>query len=335
MHCDRRSGRAATLAALVLPLALPCLLLAIASPAAAAETKSPKTRTAPPQATKPPAAKTMPKPPEEDLSLARSILRNADFLVACERGDSIEVRRYLKEGIDPNVTRASGATALQYAVAGRHSDVVKLLLAAKADPNKDSFGLMPLFLASENGDLDSVKALLAAGAKVDAPLRAVDEDMKARDGDTALMACGSPTGKASVVKALLGAGADVNAKAKNGKTSVMQAVAAENLDVLRALLEAKADVTARMPPPEDMDALTIAVGKRRGDIVKLLLDAGADPEVKLDGEVSMLEFATLSEQPEVAALLRKAGAKEPPAERLAALRQAAKEAAADDEAEEN
>lgn len=333
MRCARFPGRAATFAALVLPLALPCLFLPIASPAAAAETKSPKTKAAQAPA-KPPAPKTIPKPPEEDLSLAKSILRNADFLVACEQGDSIEVRRYLKEGIDPNVTRASGATALQYAVAGRHSDVVKLLLAAKADPNKDSFGLMPLFLASENGDLDSVKALLAAGAKVDAPLHAVDEDMKAREGDTALMACGSATGKASVVKALVGAGANVNARAMNGKTAVMQAVAAENVEVLRALLEAKADVTVRMPPPEDMDALTIAVGKRRGDLVKLLLDAGADPEVKLDGEVSMLEFATLSEQPDVAALLRKAGAKEPSAERLAALRQAAKEAAAEDAAEE-
>lgn len=335
MPNDRFPGRAARFAAPLLPvlLALPCLVLLSSSPATAAEKKTATTaKAAPAKGTKTP-PKTMPVPSEEDLSLAKSILRNADFLVACEEGDSVEVRRYLKEGMDPNVTRSSGASALQYAVAGRHSDVVKLLLAAKADPNKDTFGLMPLFLAAENGDLDSVKALIAAGAKVDAPLHAVDEDMKAREGDTPLMACGSATGKASVVKALVAAGANVDAKAQNGKTAVMQAVAAENVDVLRALVEAKADVKVRMPPPEDMDALTIAVGKRRADIVKILLDAGADPEVKLDGEVSMLEFATLSEQPDVAALLRKAGAKEPDPAHLAALRKAAKEAAAEDEGE--
>lgn len=269
-------------------------------------------------------------PSDEDLSLAKNILRNADFLAACEQGDSIEVRRSLKEGIDPNVARSSGATALSYAVAGRHSDVVKLLLSAKADPNRDSFGLFPLFLASENGDLESVKALITAGANVNAPLHAVDEDMKAREGDTPLIACGSATGKASVVKALVAGGADVNQKASNGKTAVMQAVAAENAEVLRALIEGKADVKVRMPPPEDMDALTLAIGKRRADLVRLLLDAGADPEVMLDSEVRMLEFALLSEQPDVAALLRKAGAKEPDPVRLAELRKAAQDAAEQD-----
>jgi ankyrin repeat protein len=317
---------AALLGAGIAFLLSPSSLLAAPKPASSA----PPPRTSKPAKPAGP-AKPVPKPTEADLSVAKSILRNADFLVACEKGDSVEVRRYLKEGIDPNVSRSSGATALSYAVAGRHSDVVKLLLAAGADPNRDSFGLAPLFLASENGDLDSVKALLAAGAKVGAPLRAIDEDMKVRDGDTALMACGSAGGKASVVRALLAAGADVNAKAKNGKTAVMQAAAAENVEVLRALLEAKADVKARMPPPEDMDALTIAVGKRRADIVRLLLEAGADPDVKLDGEVRMLEFAILSEQPDVAALLRKAGAKDPDPERLTALRQAAREAADEEE----
>lgn len=317
-------------AAVAVASVLCCLLAGLAllpAPATAATRKS--------SAKPPPAKPAAPKPSDDDLSVAKSILRNADFLVACEQGDSIEVRRYLKEGMDPNVSRASGATALSYAVAGRHSDVVKLLLAAKADPNRDSFGLAPLFLASENGDLDSVKALLAAGAKVNAPLHAVDEDMKVREGDTALMACGSTTGKASIVKALVAAGADVNQKALNGKTAVMQAVAAENVEVLRALVDAKADVKVRMPPPEDMDALTIAVGKRRADLVKLLLEAGADPEVKLDGEVSMLEFALLSEQPDVAAVLRKAGAKEPDPARLDALRSAAREAAAEDAEEES
>ena len=304
--------------------ALACCLALAAADAGAASKKSANAAPA-----KAPAPK-LTMPSDEDLSLAKGILRNADFLVACENGDSVEVRRYIKEGIDPNVARSSGATALSYAVAGRHSDVVKLLLDAKADPNRDSFGLLPLFQAAENGDLASVKSLLAAGAKVNAPLHAVDEDLKAREGDTALMACGSPTGKASVVKALVAAGGDVNQKAKNGKTAVMQAVAAENVEVLRALVESKADVTVRMPPPEDMDALTIAVGKRRADLVKLLLDAGADPEVRLDGEVRMLEFALLSDQPDVAALLRKAGAKEPDPARLAELKRQAQEAAEQD-----
>ena len=68
-----------------------------------------------------------------------------------------------------------------------------------------------------------------------------------------------------------------------------------------------------------------AVGKSNADMVTMLIDAGADPTVKMDDEVTLLEFAILSEQPAVAAKLRKAGLPEPGAERIKALRKAATE----------
>jgi ankyrin repeat protein len=277
---------------------------------------------------KPSAVKPLPKqkPRPEEIDAVKGIMKNADLLVACERGDVAKVRTLLKEGVDPNATRTSGASALAYAVAGKHREVVSVLLDAKADPNRASAGLFPLFLAAENGDVEIVKRLLVAGADPNARLRAVDQDMKAREGDTALMAAGAPSGTASVVKALLGSGADVNAKAVNGKTAVMQAVAAENLGVLRALLDAKPDLSARMTEEDaEFDALTLAVGKGNAGIVGMLLDAGADARVKMDDEVTLLEFAILSQQLDVAAKLRKAGIPEPSAQRLAALRKAAAE----------
>jgi ankyrin repeat protein len=105
----------------------------------------------------------------------------------------------------------------------------------------------------------------------------------------------------------------------------MQAVVSENIAVLKVLLDAKADVKGTMAAPEEIDALSLAVGKSRADMVKLLLAAGADPMVRIDGEVSLLEFAILSEQPEVAALLRKAGVPEPSKARIAELKKAASE----------
>lgn len=263
--------------------------------------------------------------PADQASAIQSILRNADLLVACESGNAIEVRKLLGEGVDPNARRNSGATALSYAVAGRHTEVVRALLDAKADPNRTSFGLAPLFLAAENGDVENIKLLLKAGANVNEPLKAVDEDMKVRNGDTALIASASPGVSPAATQALLAAGANVDSKAENGKTAVMQAVASENVAVLKVLLEAKADVKGKMAAPEEIDALTLAVGKGRADMVKLLIAAGADAMVKIDDEVSLLEFAILSEQPEVAALLRKAGVPEPSKARIAELREAATE----------
>jgi uncharacterized protein len=283
-------------------LLIPALVVLAAAPSVAAEKKS---------------------PPKE--SSVQSILRNADLLAACEKGDALEVRRLLADGVSPNAARASGATALSYAVAGRHTEVVRLLLEAKADPNRTSFGLAPLFFASEKGDVKTVELLLKHGADVNARLEAVDEEMKVRNGDTALIASAAPGISSATARVLIKAGADVNARADNGKTAVMQAVASENLDVLKALLEAKADVRPRMEPPEAIDALTLAVGKGRADMVEALIASGADVTVKLDDEVTLLEFAILSESPEVAGRLRKAGLKDPSPERLAALRRAASE----------
>lgn len=271
------------------------------------------------------ARKALPAPTGDEIALAKKVLRDAALLVACEEGKAADVRRMLQEGADPDARRASGATALSYAVAGRHTDVVRILLDAHANPNQDTAGLAPLLMASENGDLDVVQALLAAGAAVDAPLHAVDEDLKVREGETALIASAYPTGKASVAKALLGAGADRNAAAADGRTAVLQAVVSENIDVLRALLDAKPDLSARMMAPEPIDAISVALGKRRADLVGLLLAAGADPMVKIDDEVSLLEFAILSGQPDMASMFRNAGVPEPSADRLDELRRAAAE----------
>jgi ankyrin repeat protein len=270
------------------------------------------------------ATKSKPKP-KADSSSYETILKNADLLAACEKGDALEVRKLLGEGVSPNAARSSGASALTYAIAGRHTEVVRLLLEAKADPNRASLGMPPLFLASEKGDVKTVELLLKHGANVNARIDAVDEELKVRNGDTALIASAAPGISSATARLLIKSGADVNVRADNGKTAVIQAVASENLDVLKALLEAKADVRARMEPPEAIDALSLAVGKGRADMVEVLIAAGADVNVKLDDEVTLLEFAILSEAPEVASRLRKAGLKDPSRERIAALKKAAQE----------
>jgi uncharacterized protein len=56
-------------------------------------------------------------------------------------------------------------TALHSAVARSHTDVVRILLAAGADPNvRQSGGGTPLHSAAHNGDVASIEVLLSAGA---------------------------------------------------------------------------------------------------------------------------------------------------------------------------
>lgn len=61
------------------------------------------------------------------------------------------------------------AAPLQSATAGRHLDIVRLLLANGADPNcREAGGYTPLHAAAQNGDIEIISALLYGGADLEA-----------------------------------------------------------------------------------------------------------------------------------------------------------------------
>ena len=127
---------------------------------------------------------------------------------------------------------------------------------------KDEKGVTALMHASAEGHTQSVEALLAAGADVDA---------QADDGMTALMVVAR--GKTEIARVLLDAGADVNGKAQHGVTPLMVAVAMGNTKIVRVLLDAGADVDAKA----DSGVTALILTERNGyiEIAELLKSAGA------------------------------------------------------------
>ena len=73
----------------------------------------------------------------------------------------------LESGTNPNTEDSNGRTPLSYAVERDNPKVVKLLLAAKADPNGGKLDA-PLFCAIDKNDTASAELLLQAGAKPNA-----------------------------------------------------------------------------------------------------------------------------------------------------------------------
>lgn len=183
-------------------------------------------------------------------------------------------------------------TPLHHAAARNRLRMVKLLLELGADPNAtDATGASPLATASqERADAEIIAALTAAGAKPDL-LTAIN------------------TGRFDEAEALLRL--DPGRIGPDGAdTSALHlAVARKNLATLRWLLAHGVAVNAkRMMWDCNHTALHMSIENNAIDIARLLLDAGADPNVRDDKfDATALGWAEYFGRADFAELIRSRG----------------------------
>jgi ankyrin repeat protein len=151
--------------------------------------------------------------------------------------------------------------------------MVERLLKAGADPNAARIsGLTPLMTAAHTANLDVVKTLVTAGAKVNASTT----ESKA----TALM-WAVQDGNQEIAKFLISVHADVHASTNKGFTSLLYA--ARNGDIEMAKILIAAGVNVNESGSDGTHALPLAILDGRGDFALFLLDQGADPNGDLSG----------------------------------------------------
>ena len=129
------------------------------------------------------------------------------------RGEVITV--LLGRGADVNTQDNGGVSPLLYAVGAQNVGMAKMLAANGADLEAESRlnQMTPLLLAIEHHDIEAIRVLLDAGAKVNGTNR---------DGLTPLMAA-SEKGQADVVQILLSRGAEVKDRDVKDRTALMLA----------------------------------------------------------------------------------------------------------------
>jgi ankyrin repeat protein len=171
---------------------------------------------------------------------------------------------------------------------------------------RDASGASAILVAAYNMKPDIVNALLEVGAPVDIfeasvlgkvdRIQAIVKANPARaseyapDGFTPV-ALASFFGQAAAVKALIAAGADVKAAAKNAlKVQALHAaVAGRNLEIVKAVLDAGADPNAQQQ--QGFRPLHEAGTNANRALADLLIARGGDPSLTSDDGKSAIDLA--------------------------------------------
>jgi len=159
--------------------------------------------------------------------------------------------------------------ALNSAVYYNHAEIVRILLEAGTDPNIHGEHVPALHVAAANDNLDAATILVEHGAKID-----IRDTV---NHDTALI-YGIRDGKFRVAEYLLGQGANPNLADRQGFAPLHLATARNDAKLVRCLLDHGAAVNARTAG-HGRTSLLIAAMSGFAEMVKILLEAGANPSV--------------------------------------------------------
>jgi ankyrin repeat protein len=247
------------------------------------------------------------------------------LMVAAQRGNTATVRALLAGGADPNLKeKNAGQTALMWALSERQSGAVEELVKHGADIHGGSkSGFTPLMFAAQQGDVDSARILLAAGAKVN--------DAQPKTGLTALMIASAMV-RAPAVDLLLDNRADPNLVDANGYAALHRVVRDSDygidlarkdqvMVIVKSLLKHGADPNLRLivdkakaaeeikngnvQTYEKRTAVTVtevvligatplmlAAEVNNLDVIKTLVEAGADPKITTERGTTALIMAS-------------------------------------------
>ena len=194
------------------------------------------------------------------------------LMIAANTSSLAAVKLLVQAGADLGAKDKKGRTALTYAKEGKFKRVVAYLEAAYE--KRDAAGALTLREAAATGTLYRVKALLEAGA---------DIEQSDEQGQTPLMFAVA-AGHVELVRMLCAASANVHAtRGDDGGDLWTAAFAKPNAEIIGCLIEHGLNPNqARKSGPVLL--LTFGLDKPK-DILKLLLDNGADVQAPVPAEV--------------------------------------------------
>src|SRR5688572_12716757 len=228
------------------------------------------------------------------------------LLQASRTGADDVVQALLRAGADPALAHPEGETPLMAAAFAGSLPTVRLLLESNADVNAvDSYQKQTAMMrAAAEGHADVIQALLDAKADPNKKAHVTGlEERKHADhatgGFTALMFA-ARNGHEAAIRTLIKGGADPKLSNGDGATPTIIAIVNDRFDLAKTLVELGADPNdGSLYFAVDMHDATSDMRARDGsrpradhsntmgalDLVKVLLDRGADPNKPFVGQL--------------------------------------------------
>jgi ankyrin repeat protein len=279
--------------------------------------------------------------------------RFTPLMHAAQRGHDTVAAALLAAGADPNQGGQDkdgflNVTPLMLAAVAGHANVVRQLIEAGAQLDAERSHVLTRFApkrfakrakntvrdiaiehAAEAGQTEVVKLLLEAAAKLGQPkappsvveaaaasgntatmkaaLNAKKKGRTAAALSAATLVAAVESGNLESVRELVAAKANVNGRTRRDETPLSSAVARRDLPMVELLLDAGARPAAAKGK-QPMTELMMAAAAGDANIAKLLLDAGADPDIKGNDGDTALHLSAMFGFPEVVELLVAGGA---------------------------
>jgi ankyrin repeat protein len=236
-----------------------------------------------------------------------------DFFSAVLKGNTPQVRKMLKSGIDPNITtddlrgvpRPKDIPAILYAADNADIETMNAFLAAKVDlrrQNSNIRNLLSYYIGSSqpfkpNERISYIEQLKDFNAYVDVLIKAGASLNSTDAAGQTLLTVAAKRNNVELVKKLLNYGVPINAKNRKGSTTLMEMfyvdyflqVEAQRIEIINLLLKSGADPNILYEESWGCDSPLMNVSRYgQIDFVKLLLSFKANPNLKCkSGEAAL------------------------------------------------